>query len=481
MTKDKKDYRILVIEDNSGDFVIVNDLLTDQVLKPVITHAINYKQAFDILTSGAVFDIILLDLSLPDKSGRQLVTEILQITSLCCPVIILTGYADIEFSIKSVAEGISDYLLKDDLNAEMLYKSIIYAIERKKAVYELERSQKQYSDLFNLSPQPMWVLDVETFRFVQVNKAAVLLYGYTEEEFLNITLMDIKLEEDIPEAIVDLRTDNTQNWVYKNLTRHRKKSGEIIEVEISSTAISINNKKFRSGIVIDVTEKNQYENKITKAIIKTQEDERYEIGGELHDNVCQLLAASQISLGLLKKSITPEKMNLFDQSKEHIRMALDEIRNLSHRLAPAFFDDSNLEEAFRRLFTTFNLEEDHKVLLHFDDEVLKYPVSLDIQLNVYRILQEQLRNILKYANATRIEVDVLIYKKELKMKISDNGIGFDIGTVKEGIGLANMKRRAELFSGKFEIHSTPGKGCTIIINIPLLEINEPEKLVDLVF
>lgn len=93
-----------------------------------------------------------------------------------------------------------------------------------------------------------------------------------------------------------------------------------------------------------------------------------------------------------------------------------------------------------------------------------------MQLNLHRILQEQLRNIQKYANASIIEVDVLMHYHKLKMKISDNGIGFNTDKVKAGIGLANMKRRAELFSGKFEINSSPGNGCEIIIGIPLLEI-----------
>jgi FixJ family two-component response regulator len=133
MTKDRKQYRILVIEDNPGDFVIIEDYLTDQIIKPVLTQAVSYAEAVNILTADEAFDIILLDLSLPDKSGQQLVTGMLQL-NLRCPIIILTGYADIDFSIKSVAQGISDYLLKDDLTGAMLYKSIIYAIERKKSI-----------------------------------------------------------------------------------------------------------------------------------------------------------------------------------------------------------------------------------------------------------------------------------------------------------------------------------------------------------
>jgi PAS domain S-box-containing protein len=470
MRRDGKRYSILVVEDNPGDFVIIEDLLTEQILTPVITQAISYKAAFDIISAGT-FDIILLDLSLPDNNGEHLVKDILEITSGCCPVIILTGYTDIDFSIRSISLGISDYLLKDELNGLMLYKSIIYAIERRERFLQLKRSEKRYSDLFDLSPQPMWIFDAENFRFVQVNKAAIALYGYSNIEFLQMTLMDIKLEEDIAIATTNLRQPGNTTESYSSTVRHLKKSGEIIEVEIYSTPLSINGKDFRSVIAIDVTEKNQQENIITRAIIKTQEDERYEIGGELHDNVCQILAASKFSLGALKNSVPEEKVYLLDQCKEHIKMAFTEIRNLSHRLAPAFFDDSTLEEAFRTLLDTLNSAEHTQILLHFDDSVHKYSLSMEIRLNLYRILQEQLRNILKYAKATIIEVNVLVYKHKLKMEIIDNGVGFDMSIPKKGIGLANMKRRTELFSGKFEINSSPGNGCSILIDIPMAKVS----------
>jgi DNA-binding NtrC family response regulator len=137
MIKDKKSYRILVIEDNPPDLALVEEFLTEQILDPVIVHADSFKQASAILSAGDIlFDVILLDLSLPDNSGQDLITDMLQVAS-SCPIIILTGYADIDFSIKSISQGILDYLLKDDLNAITLYKSIIYAIERKKTISDL--------------------------------------------------------------------------------------------------------------------------------------------------------------------------------------------------------------------------------------------------------------------------------------------------------------------------------------------------------
>jgi PAS domain S-box-containing protein len=473
MIKDKKAFSILVVEDNPGDVVLIEDYLLEQIIEPRIVNTGSFKEAFSMLSDeNSHFDVILLDLTLPDESGQLLIDKMLQVAQEC-PIIILTGYTDIDFSIKSIAQGILDYLLKDDLNSMTLYKSILYAIERKKTVLELQKSEKRYSDLFYLSPQPTWVYDMDTFKFVQVNNAAIENYGYSKDEFLNMTILDIRPEEEIEttKSIVE-NFKKTEDKIYKGKAIHLKKSGERIEVEISSNPIIINDKKFRSVMAVDVTEKNQNEHKIIKAIIKTQEDERYEIGGELHDNVCQLLVASKLTLGMLKGGLEPSSFQWFDKSEEYIIMALEEIRNLSHRLAPAFFNDTTLEEAFKKLFDNFNVQDKYEMLLHFDNAVKKYPMSLEIQLNLYRILQEQLKNILKYAKATLIEVDLIIFHNNLKMSIADNGVGFDTTNVKGGIGLANMKRRAELFSGNLIIQSAPGDGCTLLIDIPLRDINK---------
>ena len=233
----------------------------------------------------------------------------------------------------------------------------------------------------------------------------------------------------------------------------------------------INNKEMTLVVAVDVTERKRADHTITKAIIKTQEDERYEIGGELHDNVCQILAASLMTLGVIKKSLSPEAQQKVSEGMEYISLAAEEIRKLSHRLAPVFFEESTMKEAFTKLFDTFTIDEQVRVVFDFDDSVDKFLPSVEMQLNLYRILQEQIRNILKYASATLVEVDVIVYNNRLKMRIFDNGIGFNVEKAKNGIGLNNMKRRAELFSGRFDIESSPGNGCTVFIDIPLQDSN----------
>ena len=134
-------HRILIIEDNPGDFALVEEFLLEQIEAPSIFEAVNHREAMEILAGpDAPFDVILLDLSLPDKTGLPLIGEIVGI-SRNAPVIVLTGYADLNFGVKSLSLGISDYILKDELTALSLYKSIVYSMERKRVIMALENSE----------------------------------------------------------------------------------------------------------------------------------------------------------------------------------------------------------------------------------------------------------------------------------------------------------------------------------------------------
>ena len=468
MIKDSKQYDILVIEDNPGDFILIEEYLHETFLAPSVTHVRDFISASAVLYTVNHFDVMLLDLSLPDVSGQELITAMLKLVPHC-PIIILTGYTDINQSLKFISQGISDYLVKDDLTSTMLYKSIIYAIERRNIIEELTDSKKQYTDLFQLSTQPMWVYDTELLTITQVNQAALNSYGYTKEAFLNLSILDIRPKEDIPKFHEALKIGKANEGLANNgKFRHKRKSGEIVDVEVYTTPLVIDGRIYRSVIAIDITEKNLNEQKILKTIIETQENERYEVGGELHDNVGQILVSSLINMGMLKKFLDPAGLKWYEATKDSINLAIKEIRNLSHRIAPNFLDDTTLYEAVKRLLTSFNVDRKYAITLNFDEAARKYPIKTDVQLNLYRILQEQLKNVLKYANASTIDLNISIADNCLIVSFADNGIGFNKLTMNEGIGFANIKRRVGLLTGKFNVNSSIGNGCTIEITIPLL-------------
>ena len=319
----------------------------------------------------------------------------------------------------------------------------------------------------------MWILDTTHFNFVQVNKAAIDHYGYSEDEFLRMNVFDLNASSSLGEDPMKTM-QKLQNLpdTYKGRFKQYKKNRAVIEVDIYSSSIYVNDIPFESVIAIDVTEKSEYELKVTKAIIKTQEDERYDIGSELHDNVCQILAGSQLSMQMLKDDLPANAMQWYDKSNQMIAKALEEIRNISHRLAPSFFDYNTLEDTFAELLNNFNIQKQYKTQLDISEEVLSFEIGNDLRLNLYRIAQEQLRNVFKYANAKNVTLSITSDESNLILSIQDDGIGFELTEVKRGIGLSNMRRRAELFSGKTEIITSKGNGCCVTIQIPLTSMHD---------
>lgn len=220
------------------------------------------------------------------------------------------------------------------------------------------------------------------------------------------------------------------------------------------------------GAMQDVTRQKEDEKRISKATLDAQENERTQIGLELHDNINQILVGALLNLAMTSKVSVDKKQDIIEKVKSYIQSSISEIRKVSHRLAPVSFEDGTLKEAFEALLEDMNIENKFNIQLHVD-EFDKNKVSGDIQKNLYRILQEQLNNILKYSKANFIEIEITNSNDKIKMKIYDNGIGFNPNEIRKGIGLNNIKKRAEAFSGNFHLNTSPGSGCKLEIEIPL--------------
>ena len=135
---------------------------------------------------------------------------------------------------------------------ELLYSLILDVHDRRRAALALAESEARYRQLFFANPQPMWVYDVETFAFLEVNDAAIRRYGYARDEFLGMTLLDIRPPDDVPRLLADLAAaaptlDESEGW------RHRTRSGEVLDVAIRSHAIAFDGRPARLVQVHDVT------------------------------------------------------------------------------------------------------------------------------------------------------------------------------------------------------------------------------------
>ncbi|WP_337042397.1 PAS domain S-box protein [Emticicia sp. 17c] len=249
-----KQLNILIVEDNIGDYILIEEYLADDSFQHNISHARTLAEFKDTLLANARFDTILLDLSLPDGSGESLVSEVLKVAG-DIPVIVLTGYSDKDFGIRSLSLGVADYLLKDELNSSLLTKSTLYSIERKKINTSLIESEKKYKELFHLNPVPMWVYDLETLQFLDVNEATLKHYGYLREELLSMNIMDIRPKENLPEVMDTINQIKDTGKSIKKVWTHLKKNGEAIYVEIEGNIIDFAGRRARLVLATDITEK----------------------------------------------------------------------------------------------------------------------------------------------------------------------------------------------------------------------------------
>ena len=228
---------ILVIEDNLGDYLLVEDYLIEKFSTPKITHCKSFTASAKLAAEQATFSVILLDLVLPDFQKEKLVEKVQGIFK-DTPIVVLTGYTDVNLARSLIAKGVSDFLIKDEINPELLYRTIVYAIERENFVIGLEHSKNTYQNLFNFSPQPMWLYDNDSLAFLDVNEATIDKYGYSKDEFLKMTLKDIRPKSE-NELLDKSLTDRAvvKKSFYAGIFEHLLKSGEIVNVEIHSRFI----------------------------------------------------------------------------------------------------------------------------------------------------------------------------------------------------------------------------------------------------
>ena len=159
----------------------------------------------------------------------------------------------------------------------------------------------------------------------------------------------------------------------------------------------------------------------------------------------------------------PAVNNLIKYPIELIDSTINEIRLLSSKnVTPV--KNINLKELIQLLVENLNVNTriktifDYKITNEIDDD--------DLKINIYRIVQEQVNNILKHAAALHANISIEMVENIIRIVLADDGKGFDTNKRKEGIGITNMTNRVESFNGKICIESAPGKGCKINIEIP---------------
>jgi PAS domain S-box-containing protein len=205
---------------------------------------------------------------------------------------------------------------------------------------------------------------------------------------------------------------------------------------------------------------------ITEAVVEAKEMERSDIGKELHDNVNQLLGASMLYLDMARQDISNGEIYLI-HSSEYTFSAIEEIRKLTKGLVTDTIKDFGLCSAIEHMVR--DTMEVSAVKIHCAlRPALERSMSDKFKMSAFRIVQEQLTNIIKHARASDIHIIMSGIKGKFTLTIADNGIGFDNAKKSghRGIGMSNIISRAEFYGGSARFITKPGEGCKLVISFP---------------
>lgn len=378
-----------------------------------------------------------------------------------------TGVLEVYYIEERPEEIEGPFLREERLLINSIADILGTAMERRMAENELKQSEEKFRILVEQSLVGVFIIQDE--KFVYVNPGFEKIAGYSSDELIGkANFMDLVKEDDRENVKqnYDARitgTDTGDQYAFRGM----RKDGRIIHLETIVSTIQYNNNPAVIGTVVDISHRIEEEKRINKAVNDAQEKERIQIGMELHDNVKQIIAASMLNLDFVRLTLNDHTrvLDILVKVQGYLTESIDELRRISHQLAPSMDDTLTLKDRLKALVDSMNVSRDIKVTV--DVEQMNNSINNDVQLAFYRILQEQFANIMKYANATTAKVKISQRKHELMMSITDNGVGFDTALQRKGIGLENIKRRAQVLNGDVKVTSFPGKGCSVEVRVPV--------------
>ncbi|RXK60676.1 PAS domain S-box protein [Lacibacter luteus] len=375
--------------------------------------------------------------------------------------------------------------VRDQQNAILGYVAVNRNITANKLAEQKRFSHaQQLLDAYaQTSSEGLFIID-ETYKLVYVNNAAVRiaelaistqikpgddLMQFTHpkrKHVLQNVLQQVFLGNTVRyEAMYDFFNDQKTHWYTHTITPIANEAGKVLFACAVSTDIS-KEKQLQQELLL---RKEQKRKEILSEIIAAQEKERHRIAFELHENIAQLLAMSKFYMAASDVSEQQQRAGFI------VSKAITELQKISYALDPENLKQVGLVETVTLLINNLNKTQNIHIRLFTESYTTLYPCDLEIELAVFRIIQDKLDNIFRYSNAANAEITLSKSQKEIVLCISDDGIGFNINAKEQGFGIKNMYNRSELYNGSLLINTEPGKGCMLTLVIPIHKTTATNK------
>ncbi len=343
----------------------------------------------------------------------------------------------------------------------------------------LQEQRTLLDELFEQAPNAVALVDGQD-RLVRVNREFTRLFGYPRHEALGRRLSDLIL------------CDGSRDQGYWGLVKRakpvdtedicRRKDGSHLDVAVTLAPFSVTRgDAMVFAIYRDITERKRADaalRDLSGQLLRSQDEERRRLARELHDSTGQKLSALAMNLGALNQSaaaLDPRAQRALAESLALTEDCLREMRTLAYLLHPPELDELGLPDAARQYVGGFFERSGIPVELELSSDLGRLPQEIEITL--FRILQESLNNVLRHSGSPRAWVHVFRSADDVIMKVQDEGQGMQESPLRQpgtlpatlGVGIAGMRERVTQLGGRLEIQSTE-KGTTLKAVLPLNEI-----------
>jgi PAS domain S-box-containing protein len=336
--------------------------------------------------------------------------------------------------------------------------------ERDAAALARFRAEHRYAQIFDGSPQPIWVYDSLSLRFLMINEAALRQYGWSREEILSMSVAAL-IPHGEPDAWRDdAPQDDTSGPSEPLETRHLTRDGRVLEVEVWSRSIDFSGQPAKLVFALDVTHRRAFGRALMDAIA----GEQRRIGQEMHDGLGQELTGLALSARALANRAARERDAIagdLDQLAVLATSCIQDARLIVQGLSPLTDADGNLDKALEALAQRSSLSGTPvRFVAHHEAPI---NAELKIRNHLYRIAQEAIQNALKHSGASAIDVELCSREGSIRLAVLDDGRGLPAESPNStGLGMRTMRFRSSAIGGKLYIGRRAGGGNSVVCEVP---------------
>jgi PAS domain S-box-containing protein len=329
-------------------------------------------------------------------------------------------------------------------------------------------SRNYFNNIFHSVSDMLFVLN-EKGQITDMNNSVCSQLGYNLDDLKGQCIDTIIPVEGNPFFSNLLKELSRKKGYVSKKTNIKTAEGKSIPVTISAGNL-FNEKKKKVGCLLtvkDITLQIETENLIIRTIIDTQEKERLRLAKDLHDSLGQQLSAIKFYISTSSElSSDNEQKRILIKSEHALTSVLADMRNICFNLMPETLEEFGLIEAVKGLCN--QIQHDSKIDFRITVINVFPKIEKEVEIDIYRIIQEFINNAMKHGKATVITIDFNYTASHAKIILSDNGKGFKVDkSVSKGMGLQNMESRAKSHNGVLNIKSETGKGTKLTIAIPI--------------